>query len=208
MIRPGRGDITTTRSERNTASGIEWVTNTTAAPVSAADARQLGLHPLARHLVERAERLVHQQQPRTLGERARDRDALLHAARELIGMPVGEVREPDQLRELGDARLALAPLPRRAARAAARCSRDRPPRQQAGLLEGDAVVLVPARAGGGLAEDLEVPEVGCRGRRSRRSSVDLPQPDGPMSETNSPAATVRSMPSSALTSPVFVANRF
>ncbi|WP_219805775.1 DUF6421 family protein, partial [Ralstonia pickettii] len=28
-MRPGRGDITTTRSERNTASGIEWVTNTT-----------------------------------------------------------------------------------------------------------------------------------------------------------------------------------
>ena len=36
VIRPGRGDITTTRSERNTASGIECVTNTTAAPVSAA----------------------------------------------------------------------------------------------------------------------------------------------------------------------------
>ncbi len=40
----------------------------------------------------------------------------------------------------------------------------------------------------------------------RRSRVDLPQPDGPMSETNSPAATVRSMSSSALTSPVLVAN--
>ncbi len=36
VIRPGRGLITTTRSERNTASGIECVTNTTAAPVSAA----------------------------------------------------------------------------------------------------------------------------------------------------------------------------
>ena len=27
-IRPGRGDMTITRSERKTASGIEWVTNT------------------------------------------------------------------------------------------------------------------------------------------------------------------------------------
>ena len=36
VMRPGRGLITTTRSERNTASGIECVTNTTAAPVSAA----------------------------------------------------------------------------------------------------------------------------------------------------------------------------
>ena len=34
-IRPGRGDMTTTRSERNTASGIECVTKTTVAPVSA-----------------------------------------------------------------------------------------------------------------------------------------------------------------------------
>ena len=35
-----------------------------------------------------------------------------------------------------------------------------------------------------------------------RSSVDLPQPDGPMSEMNSPAATRRSMPDSASTRPV------
>ena len=34
-----------------------------------------------------------------------------------------------------------------------------------------------------------------------RSSVDLPQPDGPMSETNSPARTDRSTPSRAVTVP-------
>ena len=27
LMRPGRGDITTTRSASSTASGIEWVTN-------------------------------------------------------------------------------------------------------------------------------------------------------------------------------------
>ena len=32
-----------------------------------------------------------------------------------------------------------------------------------------------------------------------RRSVDFPQPDGPMSEMNSPAATDRSMPTSAST---------
>ena len=32
-----------------------------------------------------------------------------------------------------------------------------------------------------------------------RSSVDLPQPEGPISETNSPAATVREIPVSAST---------
>ena len=33
LIRPGRGDMTTTRVERNTASAIEWVTNMTVVPV-------------------------------------------------------------------------------------------------------------------------------------------------------------------------------
>ena len=40
-----------------------------------------------------------------------------------------------------------------------------------------------------------------------RSSVDLPQPDGPMSETNSPDPIVRSMPSSAVTADGPVPNR-
>ena len=35
-----------------------------------------------------------------LGERAGDRDPLLHAAGELVGVPVGEVCEPDELDEL------------------------------------------------------------------------------------------------------------
>ncbi len=34
LIRPGRGDITTTRVERKTASGIEWVTKTIVVSVS------------------------------------------------------------------------------------------------------------------------------------------------------------------------------
>src|SRR5215212_3156926 len=39
-----------------------------------------------------------------------------------------------------------------------------------------------------------------------RSSVDLPQPDGPISETNSHSPIVRSMPSSAWTPPLSVPN--
>ena len=35
MMRPGRGDITTMRVDRNTASGIEWVTNRIVLPVCA-----------------------------------------------------------------------------------------------------------------------------------------------------------------------------
>ena len=48
------------------------------------DAAQLLVQPVARDLVERAERLVHQQQRGPAEQRARDRDALAHAARELV----------------------------------------------------------------------------------------------------------------------------
>src|SRR5205823_5952721 len=42
------------------------------------DPQQLDVQPLAGHLVERAERLVHQEDRGLERERARDRDALLH----------------------------------------------------------------------------------------------------------------------------------
>ncbi len=51
--------------------------------VSRPDAQQLEVQALSGHLVERAERLVHEQQSRRERERAGDRDALLHPAREL-----------------------------------------------------------------------------------------------------------------------------
>ena len=59
----------------------------------------------ARLRVERAERLVHQQDARLLGKRAHDRDALLHAARKLVRIGVGEFLEADELEPLQ--RLAL-----------------------------------------------------------------------------------------------------
>ena len=65
------------------------------------DAHQLGVHPLAGHLVERPERLVHEQQLRVERQGPGDRDALLHPARQLPGMPIGERLELDQLEELG-----------------------------------------------------------------------------------------------------------
>ena len=43
------------------------------------------------------------------------------------------------------------------------------------------------------------PAVGSSRSAMSRSSVDLPHPDGPMSETNSPSCTVSSMPVSAVT---------
>ena len=56
-------------------------------------AQQLLVEPVARDLVERAERLVHHQELGLEAERARDRDALLHAARQLprvLGLEAGQ----------------------------------------------------------------------------------------------------------------------
>ena len=108
----------------------------------AGDPDQLVLHPLPGHLVQRAERLVHQQQPRALGQGAGDGDPLLHAAGQLVGIGTGELAQPDHLDQLGDP----GPAGRRAR--AVELERqldvggDGAPRQQAGLLEGDPVRLV------------------------------------------------------------------
>ena len=91
--RPGRGDITTMRSARNTASGIEWVMNSTVLRAGAPDALQLEVHLLARHRVERAERLVHEEERRVVDEGAGDRGALLHAAGQLVRIGVLEPLE-------------------------------------------------------------------------------------------------------------------
>ncbi len=58
--------------------------------------------------VERGDRLVEHQHPRLERERAGDADALALAAGELVRVPVAVLGvEPDELEQLGDARLAL-----------------------------------------------------------------------------------------------------
>ena len=91
-MRPGRALITTTRLPMNTASSMSWVTNSTVLRCVLPDAEQQLLHQLAGLVVERAERLVHQQHARVVGQRARQRDALLHAARQLLRVVVLEAR--------------------------------------------------------------------------------------------------------------------
>ncbi|MCY1538046.1 hypothetical protein D9M68_735700 [compost metagenome] len=65
------------------------------------------MHHLARLRVERAERLVHQHHVGAAHERARNRHALLHAARELVGVVVFVALEADPL---DPAHRVLAPL--------------------------------------------------------------------------------------------------
>src|SRR5437763_6699683 len=53
----------------------------------------------------------------------------------------------------------------------------------------------------GLPFTEAVPDVGWIRSPTTRSSVDLPHPDGPISDTNSPGSISRSMPCSAVVSP-------
>ena len=155
-MRPGRGDITTTRVDRNTASGIEWVTKTTVVAGLAADPQQLGLHVLAGHLVERAERLVHQQQRRVRGEGSGDRHPLLHAAGELPREVLGELGQLDQLEHLERPRSPPGPVPALQLERQLDVLDDAAPLEQARLLERHPVVLIEPRVPRRLAvhEDL------------------------------------------------------
>ena len=108
-IRPGRAESSTTRSARNTASAIECVTNTTVAFVASRDPLKLHVHLVARHRVERAERLVHEQDLGVVAQGPGDRDALAHAAGELARERLLEALQADELAELVRPPPALAP---------------------------------------------------------------------------------------------------
>ncbi len=71
------------------------------------DVGELDLRFLAQLLVERAERLVEEQQLRLLGQAARQRDALLLAAGELVRLALGVGAELHQLQHRLDARRDL-----------------------------------------------------------------------------------------------------
>ena len=155
----------------------------------------LVLQRLPRHGVERAERLVHQQDLRVAAPGSA-RSARAAACRRKAapgifarGRPSPILRE--QLVDLGRALRA-----RRAARL--QCQRDiagdRAPRQQrlAVVLEHDGVFARPG-ASPACRRTRRSPVVGFSRPATMRSSVVLPQPDGPTRQTNSDLRTDRSI---------------
>src|SRR5690349_13735226 len=113
-----------------------------------ADPVQLVVKHVPGHRVERAERLVHQQHVRVLGQRPGQRDPLPHAAGQLV-------------RSLG-----------------------------AGSWNMNATRAPPVETS---------PDVGCSSPATRESSVDLPQPEAPIRQVNSPGGTSSETWSSART---------
>ena len=81
---------------------MSCVTNTTVRGRSASVATSSRRMRLRRLVVERGERLVHQQDVGLGRERARELDALAHAARELVRVVIGELGEARDLEPLVD----------------------------------------------------------------------------------------------------------
>ena len=88
---------TMTRSASATASATSWVIRSVVKPCSRPDALQQAVHLAAGQRVERAERLVEEQDARAADERARERDALTLSARQHGRPVVGAVGEADVL---------------------------------------------------------------------------------------------------------------
>src|SRR3989441_2674422 len=103
-------------------------------------------HEHARLLVEGAERLVHQEDLRVDGERAADRDALLHAPGELAGVLLREALEAERREELRRDRAPARPPRAPSSRPNSTLSGTPRPGKRAGTRN---TVATPRRAGAG-----------------------------------------------------------
>jgi hypothetical protein len=131
------------------------------------EAVDLGAERLRRQHVERGEGLVHAEQLGTADERARDPDALLHAARELLRVRLLGAREADLLDRVRDAVARVLLRQRTAVQADADVLLDRQPREEREVLEDDGRARVNAaqrdavlldRAGGRLDQADQDPQ--------------------------------------------------
>ena len=163
-------------------------------PDLALDPLQLDLQALAQLEVERAERLVEQQDLGVVDERARERDALLLAPRELVRPAVGLAPRGRRARALRATRrsissratfLRLQPEGDVVADAEVR-------EERVALEDGVGRPLVRGQRDDVLAVDQDRgPSLGSSKPATIRSVVVLPQPLGPSRVKNSPCRELR-----------------
>ena len=118
------------------------------------DLQQLVLKLLAGECVERAERLIHQENIGVVGEHARDRHALFHAARQLVRVAIGKALEPDHPDKFVGGLLDLVACEMTLPRPEADVLPHRHPRKQRVILKHHAAIA--AGAGDGLAVDRDL----------------------------------------------------
>ena len=173
-----------TRSPRRSASSMSWVTKHDRLARLAVDAGRSPLQRVAGDRIERAERLVHQQQLGIGGQRAGDADTLLLAARQLV-RDIARDSSPGSSRSSSSSsstRASMRGLGQPSRRGTvAMLSRDRPVRKEPGRLDHIADArgaASPARPAMSSPSIRIVPGVGRISRLIMCSVVDLPHPTG------------------------------
>ena len=159
---------------------------------------------VARGRVEVPGRLVREHDRRPRDERPRDRDPLLLAAGEL-GRPVASpIGDPEPLQQVLQERLVGLHAGDRERQDDVLLRGQH--RQQVEELEDEADVLAPQQRDLAVAEradvlsgDRDVPLVGTSSAARMCISVDLPEPDGPITATSSPGFTCSETPRNAST---------
>ena len=198
-MRPGCACSTMIRSASRTASPTECVTNRIVLCVCDPQLLELLVQQRARLRVQRRERLVHQQHRRVHHQRPGDRDALPHAAGQLVDQLLAAVRRGGPCAARSATRSRRSDV-RHAGHLQAELDvlRGREPGEQAVVLEDHRPV------GAGAVDGLAVERRRCRASglimpAAMLSSVLLPQPLGPTTTTNSPGSQVRLTSRSAWT---------
>ena len=146
----------------DSASAMSCVTMTIVLRTRGLDAPELAVQLAARDRIERAERLVHQQDRRIGRERARHADALPLPAGQMLGPPRRELAQPAGPRGASSSstRVPIVPRPSRAAAARRRCCRARSGAERGRRPGGRS------RCGGADRRDPSPPRAG-RARRLR-----------------------------------------
>ena len=193
-MRAGRGESTSTRSARRTASTTLWVTSSVVGRRAARTSSNRSPRR-SRVISSRLANGSSRNSSCRLGDqRAGQRRALAHPARELVGVAAGAVGETDLGQHRRQQRRAVTAARRRPTRPGSPTfSRHVQPGQQAVILGQPADTPAGSRDGWGRAGQRDVPRVGWIRPLMMRSKVDLPQPLGPSSATRSPGATRRSI---------------
>ena len=189
--------ITTTRSATSIASSWSWVTKTLVTCISSCRRRSQRRSSLRTLASSAPNGSSSSSTLRLDGERARQRDALALAAGELVRVAVGEPVELHQLEQLRRpcADRALGRPRRLAAARAGRTRRSR--RSSCGRTARSAGTRSRrwrSRTSASVASspwNSTLPVSGTSSPAMMRSSVVLPEPDGPSSATSSPAGMSR-----------------